>query len=307
MLDGLRAGLADFADLSRWGALLFGLILGFAAGIVPGIGGRVGLLLCLPLAVMFDPLSGAVFLLAMHSVVHTSGSVTPIAYGLPTTASEAATAIDGFQLQRQGRGAEALGASLSSSSFGGVVGALAFILAVPVVRPIVTNIGAPEFLLISLLGLVLVAALSGRHLGGGLAVAALGVLASTVGIDALSAQSRFTFGRLELWDGLQVIALVGGLFVIPEMIALAGNTEVSAPDAGLCGIAQDAGRHEGRLPTSHDHDPQHDHRHCGRPDAGRWFKRRRMDRLRRRVEAWNGGRAFRVRGAGRGCRAGSRQ
>jgi TctA family transporter len=206
-------------------AVLLGVALGFVAGIVPGIGGRIGLLLALPLALLFSPLGGAVFLIALHAVVHTSGSITPIAYGLPTSASEAATALDGFQLQRKGKGAEALGASLSASSVGGVLGALVFMAAAPVARPVIGSLGAPEFLVLSLLGLALVSSLSDRQPSAGLAVAALGVLASTVGIDALTAQARYTFGRLELWDGLDTISVIGGLFVIPEMLALAGSAD----------------------------------------------------------------------------------
>ena len=221
----ILSALQSLFSLHLLPAVLLGVSLGFVAGIVPGIGGRIGLLLALPLALLFDPVGGAVFLIALHAVVHTSGSITPIAYGLPTSASEAATALDGFQLQRQGKGAEALGASLSASSVGGVLGALVFMAAAPVVRPIVTSLGAPEFLVLSLLGLALVSSLSDRQPSAGLAVAALGVLASTVGIDALTAQARFTFGRLELWDGLDTIAVVGGLFVIPEMLALAGGKD----------------------------------------------------------------------------------
>ncbi|MEX0853985.1 MAG: tripartite tricarboxylate transporter permease [Bauldia sp.] len=206
---------------ARLAALVLGILLGFLAGILPGIGGRIGLLLALPLVVAFDPLAGAVFLLALHSVVHTSGSITPIAYGLPTSASEAATVIDGFQLQQKGRGSEALGASLSASSIGGIVGAIFFIAVIPVARPIITNLGAPEFLVLSLLGLSLVATLSDRQVAGGIAVAALGLLASTVGLDRLTAVPRFTFDRLELWDGLQLVSIIGGLFVVPEMLSLA--------------------------------------------------------------------------------------
>jgi TctA family transporter len=220
MIATIFAALGAFAAPARLLALLSGLILGFIAGIVPGLGGRIGLLLALPLAILFDPLSGAVFLIALHAVVHTSGSITPIAYGLPTSASEAATAIDGFQLQRKGRGAEALGASLSASTAGGLLGALVFMVAAPIVRPVVTSIGAPEFLALSLLGIALVATLSDRQPSGGLAVAALGVLVSTVGIDPLTAAPRFTFGRMELWSGLETISVIGGLFVIPEMLAV---------------------------------------------------------------------------------------
>ena len=221
MADLVPDSLLPLLEPYRFAVLLSGVIFGFLAGILPGIGGRVGLALALPFAVAFDPLTGAVFLLAMHSVVHTSGSITPIAYGLPTSASDAATAIDGFKLQQMGRGSQALGASLTASSIGGILGAIAFIVAAPVVRLVLTNLGAPEFLLLSLLGLSSVAILSGTQIAGGVAVTALGILASSVGLDPLTAVSRFTFGRLELWDGLQLVAVVGGLFVVPEMLSLA--------------------------------------------------------------------------------------
>lgn len=241
--------LAIVLDPGRLSGLLFGVGLGFIAGIVPGIGGRVGLLLALPLAMIFEPLAGAVFLLSFHSVVHTSGSITPIAYGLPTSASEAATAIDGFQLQRKGRGAEALGASLSASSIGGVVGAIVFIAVVPLVRPIVTHLGAPEFLVLALLGLSLVSTLSDRQVAGGVAVGALGLLAATVGLDTLTAVPRFTFGRLELWDGLELVAVIGGLFVVPEMLSLAADT--TPPPGGRPATAQFRGMIAGMVEALH--------------------------------------------------------
>src|ERR1700752_621567 len=93
-------------------ALLCGTLFGFAAGLIPGLGGRVGLILAIPIAMTFPSMAGAVFLVAMHAVVHTSGSIPSIAYGLPTSAADAATVQDGFPLARMGKAGLALGASL---------------------------------------------------------------------------------------------------------------------------------------------------------------------------------------------------
>lgn len=227
MIAALVSALSMIATPAHLAALVAGLLLGFLAGLTPGIGGRIGLLLALPLAVFFDPVGGAIFLISLHAVVHTSGSITPIAYGMPTSAAEAATALDGFKLQRSGRGAEALGASLSASAFGGIFGALVFVLSAPLIGPLTRYIGAPEFLVLALLGIAIVSALSDRQVAAGIALAALGVLASTVGVDGLTAAPRFSFGRLELWDGLDAIAVIGGLFVIPEMLALASSAQIA--------------------------------------------------------------------------------
>ena len=198
--------------------MVIGTLFGFIAGLVPGIGGRIGLLLCLPFATFWDPLGGAVFLFAMHSVVHTAASIPAIAFALPSTAADAATVLDGYPLAKQGRGGEALGASLSASAIGGVLGALAFLIIIPVARPLMVWFGPPEFLLLALIGLSMVVLLSGGKLLTGLLVGLLGFLAAMVGLDVHTSAHRFTFGVDELFNGLNVVALIGGLFVVPEML-----------------------------------------------------------------------------------------
>ena len=187
-------------------------------GLMPGLSGRVGLILFLPLALVLDPLVGAVFLLALHSVVHTSGSIPAILFGVPTSASESATVVDGYPMMRQGRGGEAVGATIAASAIGGAVGALALLAFIPLARPIIEIFGSGEVAVMGVLGIASVAALAGRSMARGLVVAALGMLASTVGVAHMTATQRFTFGRLELWDGLTLAAAVTGLFVVPEML-----------------------------------------------------------------------------------------
>lgn len=199
-------------------ALVFGTALGFLCGLIPGLGSRVGLILAIPLCVFWDPYPAAIFLIAMHAVVHTSSSIPTIAFALPTSGADAATVLDGYPLARMGRAGEALGASLSASAIGGVLGALAFVAAVPIARPIVTSFGPPEFLLLSLMGISLISAVSREGIVHGLAVAAVGVLCAMVGLSIRTGEPRLTFGLPELWDGLDLPALVAGLFIIPEML-----------------------------------------------------------------------------------------
>jgi TctA family transporter len=97
------------------GALLLGTMVGLVFGVLPGISGRIGLIVVTPLMFGVEPLVGCVFLLALHSVVHTSGSIPAILLGLPTSSAEAATVLDGHALTRRGRPGLALGASLGAS------------------------------------------------------------------------------------------------------------------------------------------------------------------------------------------------
>ncbi len=199
-------------------ALVSGTALGFICGLVPGLGSRVGLILAIPLCGFWDPYPAAIFLFSMHAVVHTSSSIPTIAFALPTSGADAATVLDGYPLARMGRAGEALGASLSASAIGGVLGALAFMLAVPIARPIVTSFGPPEFLLLSLMGISLISAVSREGMLQGLTVAAIGVLCAMVGLSIRTGEPRLAFGIPELWDGLDLPALVAGLFIIPEML-----------------------------------------------------------------------------------------
>ena len=199
-------------------ALVFGTALGFVCGLVPGLGSRVGLILAIPLCGFWESYPAAIFLFSMHAVVHTSSSIPTIAFALPTSGADAATVLDGYPLARMGRAGEALGASLSASAIGGVLGALVFMLAVPVARPVVTSFGPPEFLLLSLMGISLVSAVSREGMLQGLCVGAIGVLCAMVGLSIRTGDPRLTFGLPELWDGLDLPALVAGLFIIPEML-----------------------------------------------------------------------------------------
>ena len=220
----IGANWPELIGAANWWALVLALLsgtgFGFLAGILPGIGGRVGIILLFPLAALWDPATAAIFLFSMHSVVHTATSIPAIAYGLPSTGSDVATVLDGYPLAKMGRAGEALGASLSASALGGVLGACAFAAAIPIARPLITSFGPPEFFLLALLGLTMVSVLSRKGLFQGLAVGALGLLASMVGLDVETAQSRFTFGSLALLDGLDITAIVAGLFVVPEMLAV---------------------------------------------------------------------------------------
>ncbi|ROU03366.1 tripartite tricarboxylate transporter permease [Histidinibacterium lentulum] len=214
------AGIPDaFLPAIEFGpVLLAGLLFGLVGGLIPGISGRIGLLIALPVALWFEPASAAVFLIAMHAVVHTTGSVPAVLMGLPTSSSEAATVIDGWPMMQKGRGGEAVGAILAASLAGGVLGAIALLALAPLGGLIARQFTSAEVAALSASGLVAIAALSGRSFALGLVVAALGLLAATVGVDDHTAARRFTLGSLELWDGLNIAAVVAGLFVVPEML-----------------------------------------------------------------------------------------
>jgi putative tricarboxylic transport membrane protein len=163
------------------------------------------------------------FLLGMHSVTATTGDITSVLFGVPGEASSAATILDGHAMAKKGEAGRALGAALASSLVGALIGALALALAVPVVRPLVLTFGSPELFMLAIVGLAFIASLSshgGRGMLRGFLAGALGLFLSTVGQDPQAGVARYTFDTLYLWQGLDLVPVLVGIFAIPEILEL---------------------------------------------------------------------------------------
>jgi TctA family transporter len=219
-------------DLELWGLMLAAIPMGMMFGAVPGLGGKLGIVVAIPFIFGLEPVPGSVFLLAMHSVVHTGGSIPSILLGIPGTGPDAATVCDGHPMARRGEAGRALGASLAASAAGGVIGALFLALLIPVVQPTILAFGPAEFFFLGVLGVTFIAAVSGEHLVKGVLVGALGLMLAFVGTEPQTGVHRFTLGRAFLWDGIPVITSVLGMFTIPEIIALAASRGSAAPPTG---------------------------------------------------------------------------
>lgn len=202
------------------GLILLAIPLGMFFGAVPGLGGKLGIVLLIPFVFGMDPIAGAIFLLSMHAVVHTGGSIPSILFGVPGTGPDAATIVDGYPMAQRGEAGRALGASLGASGVGGIIGAIFLAAMLPVLKPVILAFSPAEFFLLAVFGITFIAMLSGRSLIKGVAVGFLGLLVSLVGLDPHTGSERYTFGQLWLWDGVSVVAAVLGIFAIPEMLAL---------------------------------------------------------------------------------------
>jgi TctA family transporter len=224
-------------DLRLLGLMLAAIPIGMLFGAIPGLGGKLGIVLLIPFVFGLDATGGAVFLLSMHAVVHTGGSIPSILLGVPGTGADAATVVDGFPMARQGEAGRALGASLTASAFGGIVGAFTLALLIPVVRPIVLAFGPPELFFMALLGITFIASVSGSSLAKGLIVGCLGLMLSFVGVDPANGVERFTGGQLFLWEGFDLVTVILGMMAVPEMIALARS------DGVLSDVPREAARY----------------------------------------------------------------
>lgn len=197
-----------------------GIAVGFAVGILPGLGGSVSLALMLPFTFYMEPIQAFAFLLAILATSATTGDITSVLVGVPGEATSAATVLDGYPMTRKGEAGRALAGALLGSALAGIIGAFLLALSVPIMRPLVLALGPPEFFMLTVLGLSFVIALAGRDIVKGLIMAATGFVVSMVGLDPQAGVPRYAFGSLYLWDGINLVALVVGLFGGAELLQL---------------------------------------------------------------------------------------
>ncbi len=221
MLGNAVQAAQNMASLERLGFLSFGVLIGLVLGVIPGLGGLVGLSLLLPFTFNMDPYTALAFMMGLQAVVVTSDTIPAVLFGVPGTVGSAATILDGYPMARKGEAGRAFGAAFSASVIGGLFGAFLLAISVPILRPVVLAIGSPELLAICVFGLSLVAVLSGGSPLKGLAGACIGLMVATAGDDPQTGTLRWTFDSLYLWDGLPVVPLALGLFAIPELADMA--------------------------------------------------------------------------------------
>lgn len=220
--------LSGAAMLARWDvlvALLVGSIGGVIIGAIPGVGPAVAIAILLPATFAFDPIVGLTVLLGIYGSSMYGGAIPAILINTPGTAVNALTSYDGYPMTKAGEAHRALSLAYSASFWGGLFGILCLILLSPVLALVAPLFGSREIFLAALLGIILVIlAHRGQIFAAGL-LAMFGIFLQTVGLDAVTYTSRYTFGLSFLSSGVNLIVAVLGLFALSQAFFL-----LTAPD-----------------------------------------------------------------------------
>jgi TctA family transporter len=172
----------------------------------------------------------------VHAVVHTGGAIPSILFGIPGTGPCVATIVDGHPMTKSGRGGEAMGAQLAASAVGGIIGAGVLAVLIPVLKPIAMAFGSAEILMLIVFGLTFIVVISRKSIVKGFTAALFGLLLSIIGLDPHTGVGRFTFDQLWLWDGIDIVILVLGIFAFAEMMELGargGSARIAEGDVPM--------------------------------------------------------------------------
>jgi len=195
-----------------------GVFIGTLVGVLPGIGPVGAMSLLLPTTFKATPEAAIIMLAGIYYGAMYGGSTTSILVNIPGEAASVVTCLDGYQMARQGRAGPALGIAAFGSFIAGTLSILGLMLLAPPLSKFALRFGPPEYFTLMVLGLTILIYLAHGSMSKALIMAAFGIILGLVGLDSINARPRFTFGKMELIDGVGLVPVVMGLFGVSEVL-----------------------------------------------------------------------------------------
>ena len=219
LIANLGLGLATALTLTNIFWCAVGVTIGMLIGVLPGIGPLATISMLFPITLHIEPVSALVMLGGIYYGGSYGGSITSILLNLPGSASSAVTTLDGHPMAKQGRAGVALLMTTVGSFVGASVGIIIMMVFSPLIVQVALSFASAEYFSLMVMGLVGASVISAGSPVKALAMVVFGILIGVVGVDMYTAMPRFTFGFVELMDGVSMVALAMGLFGVPEVIS----------------------------------------------------------------------------------------
>jgi putative tricarboxylic transport membrane protein len=200
-----------------------GCLIGTLVGMMPGLGPLAGISLLLPATFGLNPIIAVVLLAGVYYGAMYGGSTTSILVNVPGEAASVMTCVDGYAMTQNGRAGPALAISAIGSFVAGTLGVVGLMLLAPTLAAWALRFGPPEYTALLLMGLFILAYMSGGSMLKTLAMAAFGLMLGMIGIDVMSGYTRFSYGVVELGDGVGIVPVAVGLFGVSEILLAAGG------------------------------------------------------------------------------------
>ena len=199
-------------------ACFAGVFVGTLIGVLPGIGPVATMSLLLPVTYAMSPTASIILMAGVYYGAMYGGSTASILVNIPGEAASVVTCLDGHQMARQGRAGPALGIAAMGSFIAGTLSVVGIMLLAPPLSRAALRFGPPEIFCLLLLGFTMVTYLTSGSKLKAVAMALLGMLLGTIGLDPINATARFTYGTISMADGLGLVPIIMGLFGVSEVL-----------------------------------------------------------------------------------------
>lgn len=231
-LDVLTGVVLDPAGLAM---VLFATLGGIILGALPGISSTMALAVLLPFSFAMGPELAIMFLMGIFYGSVYGGSISAILLNIPGTPGSMVTQLDGYPMARDGRAGEALTFALAASTFGGLFGLIALIIFAPFLASAALAFQSPEFAMIMVFGLSMLAYASPGSTYLGVLAGVIGLIVGTIGLDPTTNYSRLDFGIARLQAGINLIPVVVGLFGFAEVLRILEQRQPPSSVIGAVG------------------------------------------------------------------------
>lgn len=218
ILTQLLAGLGGAMTGANLLACLVGCLLGTIVGVLPGIGPSATVALLIPVAYVITPTSSLIMMLGVYAGAMYGGALTSILVNIPGEASSVMTAVDGYQMAKQGKGGVALVVSQVGSFIGGTLSIVGLMLIARPLADFALRFGPAEYFSLMAFALVLASTLVSDSPLRGIIGVVVGLLVATVGTDLQTGVPRFAFDIPELLDGIEDVIVIIGVFGVSEVL-----------------------------------------------------------------------------------------
>ena len=219
MMDGILLGAATAFSMYNILMVIIGCFAGTFIGMLPGLGPISAIALMIPITYGMDPSSGLILIAGVYYGAIFGGSTSSILINAPGVAGTVATSFDGFPMAKNGQAGKALAIAAYSSFSGGTIAAIFLLFAAPALASVSLSFQSSDYFALMVLGLTAVAAFAGKGKFLKAAIMTIfGLMLATVGTDSDSGISRFTFGRMDLIDGISFLLLAMAAFALSEAL-----------------------------------------------------------------------------------------
>lgn len=219
-LSNLIYGFSIALDPVNLMYVFIGVFAGTIIGMLPGLGPISALALMIPITFNLNPATGLILMAGVYYGAIFGGSTSSILLNAPGVAGTVATSFDGYPMAQKGMAGKALAIAAYASFVGGTISVIGLMLVAPLLSKVAVSFGPPEYFALMVLGLTAVVSLSDKSLTKGMIAAIAGMMISIVGIDLQTGTERYTFGTLELLEGIDFLVVALGVFALAEVFIM---------------------------------------------------------------------------------------
>ncbi len=220
IFEGILTGFQVALSLKGLSFVFIGVVTGTIIGMIPGLGPITAIAVMIPITYGMDP---ALALLLMAGVYYGSaygGAASSILLNAPGESMAVPTTFDGYPLAKQGKAGKALAIAALASFTGGTISVVLLTLFAPFLAKVAISFGSAEYFALMLMGLMTVASFSSGSTIKALISATVGFIIATIGIDSQTGTARYTFGNINLMEGIDFLVIALGLFALAEVTSL---------------------------------------------------------------------------------------